>query len=125
MKIKGQYRQGDLLIERIEDCPPPPGSRRTLSIVLAEGEATGHHHVLRTGEEPNAADWWKEGAPERQTATIPVLDWWQEGEAQFFSVAGSAVLKHEEHGAIEFAEGVHRVTRQREYTPTEIRRVAD
>lgn len=122
MKIKGQYRQGDLLIERIEGRSAPPGSKRALSIVLAEGEATGHHHVLRVGD---PADWWKEGAPERETATVPVFNWWREGQEQFFALAEPARLTHEEHGAIEFEEGTHRVTRQREYTPTEIRRVAD
>lgn len=125
MKIKGQYRQGDLLIERVKDAEAPPGSKRALSIVLAEGEATGHHHVLRAGEEPDAADWWKENGPERQTATVPTFNWWQEGEAQFFALAEPARVSHEEHGAIQLGGGTHRVIRQREYTPTEIRRVAD
>ena len=34
-------------------------------------------------------------------------------------------LKHDEHSTIELPQGNYRVTRQREYSPTAIRNVAD
>jgi hypothetical protein len=100
------YRQGDVLIEQIAELPKgltrqkPAGSR----IILAHGEATGHHHSVGI----DAADWWKNA-----------------GGEQFLSVKGPALVEHQEHAAIELEPGKYRVTRQREYSPAEIRNVAD
>lgn len=102
------YRQGDVVIEQIEALPPaglkrqPPGR-----IILAHGEVTGHHHAI---EERDAADWWKE----------------EKGDTQFLAVnEAGATLTHQEHATIALPPGNYRVRRQREYTPTEIRNVAD
>jgi hypothetical protein len=106
MEKRVQFRQGDVLIERIERIPvaavKQPARER---IILAYGEATGHHHSLDIG----AADWWKLG------------------EEQFLDVAGPAPAKvvHQEHHEIELPAGRYRVTRQREYSPERIRNVAD
>lgn len=78
-------------------------------IILAHGEATGHHHSLALAE-PDSADWWKQ-----DTA----------GDTQFVELRGRASLVHQEHAPIELAPGKYRVTRQREYSPKEVRRVAD
>lgn len=108
MKKKIHYRQGDLLIERIPDqIRDTKKQKRLRRIVLAEGEATGHHHVLEVGEYSDPADWWKDG------------------EAQMVNLSSPAVIRHEEHGRIPLPAGTYRITRQREYSPEEIRNVAD
>jgi len=102
-----QYRQGDVLIERVEEIPR--GIKRQKhkgKIVLALGEATGHHHCLET--EAYAADWWK-----------------TDGGDQFVETRASAVITHQEHAPIPLPAGRYRVRRQREYSPEAIRNVAD
>lgn len=103
-KIK-LYRQGDVLIQRIETIPS--GLKQQPSnepIILAHGEVTGHHHLVA-----DPADWWK-------TA--------DEGE-QFISVTTPARVTHQEHATIMLPPGNYRVVRQREYSPEEVRRVQD
>lgn len=105
------YRQGDVLIERVSSVPEgavkQKASRR---IVLALGEATGHHHALEVwdaGQEADPADWWKAG------------------EETYVEVAAPAKVTHQEHATVPLPPGTYRVTRQREYSPQEVRRVAD
>jgi hypothetical protein len=99
------YRQGDVLIERIETIPKaavkfvPIGGR----IILAHGEATGHHHSV----DADAADWWK-----------------TDGQT-FLDVSAPTEVVHQEHAPIALAPGKYRVRRQREYSPEAIRNVAD
>lgn len=103
-KIKGQYRQGDVLVQ---ECEPPTGADRIPSIdgkvVLANGEVTGHAHTISAEK----ADWWKTDRGIGITAKP------------------GAVVRHQEHGPITLSPKPHRIIRQREYTPGEIRRVAD
>lgn len=102
-----QYRQGDVLIEQVgRTVRKTTKCQRLHRIVLAEGEATGHAHVLQTDPKDPS-------------------DWWKEGEEQFADVKGPAVVVHEEHASIKLEEGTYRVTRQREYSPEAIRNVAD
>ena len=105
--VAGQFRQGDVIIERIESVPSGAEKQRpSSSIVLAKGEATGHHHCLETeGAEP--------------------ADWWKHGEDHYVQTRCPAKVRHEEHAAIELAPAAYRVRRQREYSPGEVRRVAD
>jgi len=72
-------------------------------VVLAEGEATGHAHVVR-GRHARlfAAGPWT--AASRRTRYLVV-----EGKP--------ATLVHEEHDPISVAPGSYRVLRQREYEP--------
>jgi hypothetical protein len=103
------YRQGDVLIEQIAEIPITTHKQETSRrVVLARGEATGHHHVLTTDD---PADWWKkdEATAGGQTAEPA-------GEI-FLSLPGGATVSHEEHAPIELPPGNYRVTRQREYTP--------
>jgi len=101
-----QYRQGDVLIEAIKTIPDsakperPKGQR----VVLAEGELTGHAHTL----------------PASSVMALAV----PEGDL-FIRVRRASLLMHQEHGKIEIPAGEYRVTRQREYSPEEIRRVTD
>jgi hypothetical protein len=102
--MKNQYRQGDVLLERIASIPAKavkqnPNGR----IILAHGEVTGHHHSI----DADAADWWKNG------------------EEQFVTIKEPTTLDHQEHAPVTLSPGSYRVTRQREYSPEAIRNVAD
>jgi hypothetical protein len=106
MKI---YRQGDVLIRQVKALPKgaqdaTPKGR----IVLAHGEVTGHAHAIAEGEarEFTMAD--ASGAVRR-----------------FLKVAGEAHVRHEEHATINLPPGLYEITQQREYSPSEIRNVAD
>lgn len=105
---KNLYRQGDVLIERISAIPATAqrvDKTKHDRIILAHGEATGHHHSL----DIDAADWWK-SADDAQ---------------QYIAVASPTEVVHQEHAAVKLPRGKYRVTRQREYSPEAIRRVAD
>lgn len=102
------FRHGDLLIEQVDD-PHMKGlidrygllREEQQSVVLQHGEATGHTHVLTA----------KEGK---------VVMVWDYGTQMYVEVpAGGAVLTHEEHNEIHLDEGLHRVTRQREFDYTQ------
>lgn len=103
------YRQGDVLIERVESVPATATKQKpSARITLALGEATGHHHDLCVTD---PADWWKQG----------------EGlnEEKFVVVEKPAEITHQEHSTINVPSGTYRITRQREYSPEAIRNVAD
>jgi hypothetical protein len=98
------YRQGDVLVERVESIPAGAiKQEHSGKIILAHGEVTGHHHSLQA----DPADWWKSG------------------DEQFIEVRKPTELTHQEHAAITLPAGKYRVTRQREYSPEAIRNVAD
>jgi hypothetical protein len=82
-QTRKQCRQGDILIEHVNELPadakPQPRVRR---LVVAQGEATGHHHVLL----PKTED----------------MEWWQNDAGDIYTRSAEAGrLIHEEHGAIE------------------------
>lgn len=98
-------RQGDVLLRRVTSVP-----KEAVEVVpsanghiLAEGEVTGHAHRVRT-----------------EHAQMFAL-----GALVYLKVLERTQLLHEEHGPIELREGNYQVIRQREYTPQEIRQVAD
>ncbi len=102
-----QYRQGDVLIQRIaqtsipntaQDIPKDRG--RT---ILAYGEATGHAHVVE-GDDVRLMVVNPKKANELSPRYLIVGD-------------GGATVKHDEHGTIPLRPGAHRVIRQREYVP--------
>ena len=103
---KKHYRQGDVLIEQVAEIPA--GVKRVKPeagrIILAHGEATGHHHSI----DADAANWWKTDSGE-----------------QFVTVKEKTQVVHQEHSPIDLPRGKYRVTRQREYSPEAIRNVAD
>ena len=101
-KISEQYRQGDVLIEQITSISQKAKKQKG-RVILAHGEATGHAHEI----DMDAAESWKDG------------------DSHEINVTKAAPVKHQEHGAIPLKRGVHRVLRQKEYSPAEIRTVAD
>jgi hypothetical protein len=106
-EVMEQIRQGDVLLVRIERSVDEflrDGHMRTLAseairgrIVLAEGEATGHAHVIESED----------------VALISA----REAEELYLLVYGDApvALTHEEHDTLDILPGVYRVVRQREY----------
>ena len=107
------YRQGDVLIRRIDPVPDAdrsklkPVARERGRIVLAHGEVTGHAHAIPAR---GAKLFTREEA----------------GGATILEISQAlADLQHEEHATIPLRRGTYEIRRQREYHPEEIRRVAD
>lgn len=97
------YRHGDVLVARVGALPLQ--ARPRAGATLARGEFTGHSHRFA---EPDAVRLWEAN-----------------GELFVEVVAERATLVHEEHRPIVLTRGLYRSWMQREYTPTEIRRVID
>ena len=102
-------RQGDVLIKRIDSIPASARevARENGNIVLAHGEITGHAHVIR---DPLARMF---GTPA------------DEDGPKFIDIPRPASVVHDEHAPLGLEAGTYEVKRQREYSPGEIRRVAD
>jgi hypothetical protein len=107
-------RQGDVLVKQIRKrTPTGKDARERGRIILAHGEVTGHAH------EVIAAD------PTTDVA-LPAAQFFEEPDGRrFLMVARACVLTHQEHGVIAIPPGCYEVTRQKEYSPAEIRDVAD
>jgi hypothetical protein len=98
------YRQGDILIRKIKSAPK--GKREPLKDgILAHGEVTGHCHRI---------------------AELTKAELFDCGAGRFVSVGRDGVsIVHDEHDPIVLTPGNYEVIRQREYSPEEIRQVAD
>ena len=102
------YRQGDVMIRKVKAIPTDakrlhPEGR----IILAAGEVTGHHHAIALME------------------GIQIEAYEKDGKTYLHIEGGDAVLGHEEHGKITLGPGIYESWIQKEYTPEEIRNVAD
>ena len=107
--MKEQFRQGDVFVEKCDISivkenfeEIPKDNNRT---ILAYGEVTGHAHAITS----NSVAYVKEK---------------NKGKL-YLVVDNDAKLKHEEHKEIPLPAAIYEVIRQREYTPEEIRYVAD
>ncbi|HXG77528.1 MAG TPA: hypothetical protein VNJ53_13260 [Gaiellaceae bacterium] len=102
--VRGIVRQGDVLLVPVEELPAG-GQERVVEgprVVLAEGEATGHAHVV---------------LGKARLVHSAARRSWREGGRRHLVVEEPATLVHEEHHAIGLLPGVYEVRRQREYTP--------
>lgn len=103
------FRQGDVLIVPAEKIPVgvEPVKREGGRVILAHGEVTGHAHAIKDKRAALFLD--------------PKL------MAVFMHISGDApvALEHDEHDTIQVPPGDYLVIRQREYSPEEIRNVAD
>ena len=103
------FRQGDVLIIPVAKTPGDLEqiARDNGRVVLAYGEVTGHAHAIKDARAALFRD--------------PKL------AAVFMHVSGDApvALEHEEHATIHLPPGDYEIRRQREYSPEEIRIVAD
>lgn len=103
--IATTYRQGDVLLQAIAETPANLTPRTKQGrVILAHGEATGHHHSFP-----------------RQAAD----DYTDAGGGLVIVAKEGAALEHQEHSAIPVPAGAYRGIRQREYTPSAILNVAD
>ena len=115
------FRQGDVLIIPIAGKLPQglkPVEREQGRVVLAHGEVTGHAHAIR---ERNAF-LYQEDVKEKPRTFLHIV----QPEGALHNAKNSSVgLRHEEHAKVKLKPGLYEVRRQREYTPEEIRNVAD
>lgn len=100
--------QGDLLIVRCDTIPAHvvPENPEDGRLILARGEATGHHHSL---PHMRGVVLFRDVGP----------------GALYFSAETPVSLDHQEHSTINFAPGAYKVLRQRTYHAGMARRVAD
>jgi len=104
--MSAMYRQGDVLIRRIDSIPTSAkrvDPDKTGRLILAEGETTGHAHAI-----PGTAG-----------------DLFADGDSLFLDIKQPTKLVHEEHDHISIDPGFYEVVGQREYHPEKIRRVLD
>jgi hypothetical protein len=103
-RISMIYRQGDVLLKGVKNIPVDSKPvKNDGKVILAKGAVTGHAH------------------------TMPALACmlFMQGNRRFLDVKNDSVLSHQEHGPITIPAGNFEVIIQREYTPEEIRNVAD
>ena len=104
------YRQGDVLITRI-DCIPDLAEgveSADEDLVLQEGESTGHAHRI--------------ASPMARSARL----YRTEADARYMRVTAGVELTHEEHDAVLIPPGDYRVTIHTEYRPGDLpRQVTD
>ena len=101
MTNQKHYRQGDIILIRVEDNVDL--NETPISNVLAEGEMTGHKHEVLDG-------------------TVHKHSWRQD---IYVRSSGNTILAHPEHGHIKMDEGLFRFRNQREYDELSNRYVAD
>lgn len=103
-----QFRQGDLLFEAVTALPATlkPVQPEQGRLIVARGEATGHHHSVPAN------------------AGVLSLD---EGGVMYLTIEELTAVEHQEHRAIPLEPGVYKVTRQRELSVVDAmpRSVAD
>lgn len=101
------YQQGDVLLFTVEAVPAEAKPRKTdpRGLVLAEGEATGHAHVVR----------------DSGCALLEAED------KTYMTVKKGATVVHEEHKAVTLPPGAYEVRKVREVDPfsEEVRSVRD
>ena len=109
-----QKRQGDILIIEVDEIPKDAAEMKRDNmgrIVLADGEATGHSHVIRNKQ-----------VKAYQTATAIYLAVMQQTMVEHLTRENKPTT---EHDGIPLTPGNKMVVRQFEYTPKGLRRVED
>ena len=95
------YRQGDVLIVRVDSTPTnlEPVRRDPRGVILAEGEATGHYHGIKS----------------RRAKLFRT-----EEDVRFLRVTAPVSLEHQEHTTVRIPTGDYRITIQTQYVPGEL-----
>lgn len=107
--------------------------REAHQVILARGEATGHHHAVVVADVPTV-----------EVDDLPAADYFEEPSGRrVLLITRPCVLQHPEHGALALdpavqtqvrqgdvllrplGPGAWEVVRQREYSPEAIRSVVD
>lgn len=108
--MRAPIRQGDVILVPTAAVPASarPVAAEMGRVILARGEATGHHHSF---------------------AASPSVAFFRPDDAGtgggWLSLAAPALLEHQEHTALLVPAGLYRVGIQVEETPEAVRRVED
>ena len=105
------YAQGDILIEQVDHVPQKPKIAETVSdgsVIIAEGEATGHQHRIF-----GSVTLYRDDALAREIPSGLYV-----GHLRVDSP--TANLEHDDHAPITLAQGTYRVRRQRHLEPADI-----
>lgn len=108
--------QGDLLVERVSDVAPSGVIERRDpdgACVLAEGETTGHRHVIHERVTYFRDDGLARDLPDDLYVGHVRVD------------TPFATVTHEEHSALTLPRGTYRIRRQRQLEPRDVQLVAD
>lgn len=92
-----QIQQGDVLIQAVESIPSGAKEKKRdqRGFVLAEGEQTGHAHVVDCPEQ--------------------LIEFYEHEGLLFFKNTQAVTVKHEEHKPLTIPPGIWRVDKVREY----------
>lgn len=106
----GVIRQGDVALISVRVIPVDAVEQKIQGrkLILALGEATGHHHRF-------------EFLDQTQNIKLYVAS----GGARYLDVSAPSDLLHEEHSTARIPAGKWLLPQQVEYTPQELRRVQD
>lgn len=109
--VTGLIRQGDVLVVPVETIPDGcrPVSLDAGRVILAYGEVTGHAHAIVSPDVQLVTDEQADELRMWLTVTAPE----------------PVELRHDEHDTLLIPPGLYRVIRQREYSPSGLRNVAD
>lgn len=101
------YQHGDVLLTKVESLPKNFKETRVKKAILAEGEISGHQHILIA-----------------QQAPFTIFE--KEGET-FIKTDEKTELIHQEHKTLWVDPGIYKIDKVREYDhfQEEARRVAD
>ncbi len=94
--MKNNYRHGDIGLQSVEKAEGEILSHKG-SFVLAEGETTGHKHVISV-KNPN---------------DLEILQ--TKDGRYFFKLKSEGEITHEEHKTIKVSPGTYEMKREREY----------
>ena len=102
MKTGEYYQQGDVLMKRVDGVK----GKKVKHLVLAKGESTGHAHTVIEGD---------------------AVLYEHEGTLFLHVESESAVIGHEEHGAVTIEKGDYeiRIVREFDHFAEEARNVQD
>lgn len=111
-------RQGDVALVRVKVLPKDAVEvmpSKDNKIILAFGEATGHHHRIENVITAH---------PRGNLSEVKARLWTAAGE-RFLQVLVKSELQHEEHSTAYLEPGIYQLPIQVEYTPAELVRVTD
>jgi len=116
------YRQGDVLLIKINELPKDVKFKTRKDKIILKGEVTGHAHrfkgntkILEVAERISTLDY----------SAQRVIDPSESQVIGYAIVDKPAQLTHEEHNTITIPAGIYEIRRQREYDENHIRFVTD
>lgn len=105
------YRQGDVLLVKVEELPKK--ARKSKTDIVLRGEATGHAHRLVDGTIYRFRGEITRGEAAGGSHVVTWL------EQMFVTAKKGTSLVHDEHDPIQIEPGVYEVIRQREFDGVE------